>query len=965
MHPPYTVESPFLVRAAGLPASALTDLESPATVAAVHAVLTTDRWLATTGDHLADALHGVIGRLRPVSGDWCQSTKNHSRPLSWADADPQVDAGSGGRVKPGLVGLRRALHGGRRPRAAEWSPAVRGALLPDLLAGIEGWLARLDGRERLVTELAATVARERERTLRALLGTVADRGFRHGVAQSSPALSAELEKWLVRCGGGTDASRPGRQVLTRLARYVSRAAAKTSPYSTFTTVGAGIWTTGTADVPVRFTAGPPPCGLLEFHGVVLHGLELALLRCPELRPALRVRVNPSATLLDGRLQLLGPPPAEAIASVAAVPEVREILRILDDGPCTLAALHTHLHTHATTPTPAPAPAPAPMDHSPGSIGQMVHPRGVDGGRTDGGGVDGGGGMGGGGRVGAFLERLVEVGLLELQLPVDDQCDDRFGALAGWLRVHGGPRWAATAEECAALSGLLRGPTGLDDVAEHGARLRAIRHRVSALRRVAGLPAPSDERIDADLVHEHSVFPAPVAEAGLPAWRAALDDLDAIRRWMALHDPALPLRVALGVYVGETFGAGASVPFVRFHRALLGTLAGTAGTGGTGGTGGTAGSEAAADLRAQLRPQPATVDSQLGELRELDLLRGKAIDELLGGRLDPDGVLRVAPGVLADAAAGLPAAVRPAESVAWYLQRGGADRVVLNQAISGHGRGRGRWLHLIARAGGTVPMLPAGLPASGAGNDGGDAGRRVVADSSGTFGHPLNLRTPLVSHALDYPFTVVDGDRRPRIALRDLVVTHDPASGLLALRTTGGLAVTPAHTGMMSEYLLPIGLQLLIRGFGITPTLFQPAKLLAVQPLPDQVCATPRIEVGRVTLRRASWSAPADLVPRREPGASDARHLVRLHGWLAEHGIPRRCFVVVNPPVPAGQPWLTAVFTKTRKPLYVDLGSPLQLDVFERLVAGPAQRVLFREPLPALSRADPRVTEFVVETAGAP
>ena len=199
----------------------------------------------------------------------------------------------------------------------------------------------------------------------------------------------------------------------------------------------------------------------------------------------------------------------------------------------------------------------------------------------------------------------------------------------------------------------------------------------------------------------------------------------------------------------------------------------------------------------------------------------------------------------------------------------------------------------------------------------------------------------------------------------LFFQHDTTTGLVTLQTTVGIAVTPAHTGMMSEYLLPLGLQLMIRGFGTAPTLFQPESLLAPQPLPDQVRSAPRIETGLVTLRRASWSVPPELVPRRQPGDSDARHLLRLHGWLAEHGIPDRCFVKVS--APAGPNWLASAFTKARKPLYVDLASPLQLAVFERMLAAPAEHVVFREALPQLVEAvdpdpaDPRVTEFIIET----
>jgi hypothetical protein len=82
------VESPFIVRIAGLPASALTGLSSPRLLASIWEVLMLDDWLPAEGAALADELHGVIGAL--------------DRP----------------ELRPGLVGLRRSLFRARAPRAA-------------------------------------------------------------------------------------------------------------------------------------------------------------------------------------------------------------------------------------------------------------------------------------------------------------------------------------------------------------------------------------------------------------------------------------------------------------------------------------------------------------------------------------------------------------------------------------------------------------------------------------------------------------------------------------------------------------------------------------------------------------------------------------------------------------------------------------------------------------------------------
>lgn len=969
-------QSPFVVRVAGLPVSALTGLSSAPLRAALGAVVAADRWLAAEGESLADALRPVIG----------------------APADPAL--------KPHLVGLRRSLFRGRAPRGPEWSQPVRDGLPADLGRRIERWIQRYGERARQTAALPDILAEETRRTRRSLLGTVADAEFRHGLAQSSPTLSAELEKWLAHRDG-----EPARRVLVRLARYVSRAAAKTSPNTTFTTIGAGLWTAGDTAPPLALTPLPSRRGLVELRGTVFTEVATALSAHPALRPALLVRANPSLTRLGDRLIVLGGRPAEDIASVGAVPEVTRCLAALGGGRQPLDQLHARLA--------GGAPAP---------------------------------------KVAAFVDRLIELGVIELHVPVDDQCEDKFGALARWLREVGGdavatdragvaggsglgagwaeaggglaaesaeadgshaandgpadtddhaaaeraevadgqaateqaevirgllardrpaatgshaapgpppalpgradpdPDPAAVAAASARLSQLLSPPTGLADVDGHRVRLRRIRAAVGELRTAAGLAADPAE--GAALTHEYAVFGRPVATAGLRAWEPALAGLDQVRRWMAPHDSSLPLRLALGSYWAGRFDAGARVPFLVFYQTLLGDLRrhrdGSALT----------------DLRAQLTPGTSSAAQwRLPVLKELAGLRQESLDALRHAVPDRDEVVRVDPARLGEWAAGLPGYVRPTDAVAWFVQSDGR-RLVLNSAMGGHGRGLGRPLYLIARGnGGRLPadLAPYSLPdpPEAAGTDHRPAA--VTADSSGDFGQTLNLRLPGRGHELDYPFTVHPGGRRPRIALRELVVESDPATGLLRLRRAGDdVIVTPAHTGMLVDSGLPPALQLLTRGLGANPGwLLRPDDLFHRVPGGTEVAFAPRIEAGPVVLRRATWTVPAALLPRRGRGEPDATLLLRLHRWLAEYGIPDRCFLRTN--TPAGAHWTDPAFAKARKPLYLDFASPWLVALFEKLTAAATEEVAFSEPLPAVGTGggpaddERRVTELVVET----
>lgn len=801
MTEPYGLPSPCVVRVAGLPVGVLAALRFDKTTALVDELLERDAWLAGEGQALGELLYAAIGTATGF--------------------------------KPHLVGLRRSVHSGRKPKPREWSDAVAGALPQDVAARVRRWVAALTDRAARAEALPGVLADETVDKTGVLRTVAAGERFRHGLAYSSPDLCDELDRWL---GGG----RPDRQLLHRLARYVSRAATKTSPYSTFTATGAAEWTPGRHGF-VAFRTGVPDHGLLDLPGAVLPGLERALVRRAELRGSLTVRRNPSIVDSAGRLFLLGPPPREPVLALTVTGELRGCLDALDE--------------HSTVDSL--------RDRLTGGADDLVP------------------------RVTAYLDRLIEIGVLEARIPVPDQSPDPLGVLAGWLESAGGPAFAPLAGACRALHATVDPPTRPDDVTTHRERLGAVRHRIVDAGRLAGL----DWSGYADApVHENSVYAGTVAELPVDRWRPALDDLAALRPWLGAQDPGLPLRRALARYARQRFGPGATVPLLLFHHAL--------------------------------RDDPAA-----GDLRRLRVpSTGEPPDAV------PDGVTCF---------------VQP-----WL--DGDEVRLVLNAAFAGPGRGRSRWLRLASRAAGADLAPPVPDPP-----DGGP----VVAEVSGTFGMPFNVRYPSAPYEIDYPYTVSDRPAERRIPVGDLVVVPDPDTEVLRLHAAGlRRQVLPVHTGLQTELLLPPLCQLLVRGFGPAPLLAHTLQPVSYRGL-DRVVARPREDRGRVTVARAAWFAPHPLVPLRTKGESDAGYLLRLRGWLRAHGIPERFFVQAMHPADAG------TMTKARKPLYVDTANWFLCAVFERLLRRPADLVVFREALPAPEHAvpfaagDARVTEVLVELTG--
>jgi hypothetical protein len=223
-----------------------------------------------------------------------------------------------------------------------------------------------------------------------------------------------------------------------------------------------------------------------------------------------------------------------------------------------------------------------------------------------------------------------------------------------------------------------------------------------------------------------------------------------------------------------------------------------------------------------------------------------------------------------------------------------------------------------------------------------------------------MRLPAAPYEIDYPFTVSDRPAGQRLPLRDLSVVHDPGTGSVSLVAAGRRSpVTAQHLGMMADVLLPPAARLLVRAFGSGNPVFAGLPMFTARPEPAAagVRRLPRVEVGRVVVRRAQWIAPAGQVPARGKGESDAGYLVRLAGWLLAHDIPERCFVRADA---ASTP------TRTGNPVYVDFANWYLVRAFERMVMGGPATVTFEEALPGPQDAlgpdggDARTTEFVIE-----
>ncbi|MGW9440043.1 lantibiotic dehydratase [Streptomyces sp. NPDC055607] len=871
-------ETPLFVRLAGLPVSSLEDVRSVRSLALAREILDEEDRLAADGAALCDALHDVIGSL----------------------ADPTL--------RSALVGLRRAVHNRRRPGTGE-SRAVA-ALPPRTAAGLERWqaaLADLTARRACLSEvLDAELLHSRA----ALLRAARHPHLRRALSATRPELLLRLDPWL---RGGRP---PSERTLTSLARYVARAAAKTSPLSTFTFSSAASWST--SGPAVTLTPSAPATTRVEVHPSKVMAVARALARRPEFAARVRLRVNPSARTDGMTLTYLASPPDGSLRGLVPPPGILQGLEALRA-----------------------------LARAQGSFSRDEALASLTASRAT-----------GAGRAERLLDRLVDVGVVEAALPVPDQTDDLLGSLveltAGVPASDGAGEAVRHLTRVHADLGKWASST---DPAERHDLAGSMEAGLTRAARACGA-GPEELPLTGHPAFETAVHTEPAAACSTGAWARVLDDLDVLRRLLGVFDPGLPFRLGVTAYARERFGTGVRVPFLALYGAYYGDLAD--------------GSQGVPDGGESLTPgtleglrgfRPVTSAFELMERAPCPRLR--ALPELwrqASALLVPDGADHPARRVDSAEVLALverwPAFVRPPGSVSVYGQpylRDGRLRFAVNQVNGGHGRGSGRLNRLIGHTPEAAPSSP-GV---------------VRAEIENTLGTSLNLRRRSTAHAIDYPSLVSERPPDRLVPLGELLVdTGTGDEGLRLYWPRRNSTVEPVHTATMSEMLLPPPLRMLVDVFGAPATPLHSTwrwiREIDTSELPDGVRHTPRTELGDLTVQRAYWTAPARGVPRQETGEEPAAFLLRLVRWTRDNGIPDRSFVRL---LDVSDPATTSrlMLTKSRKPMYLDTANRFLVRAFlqelQRAGDGPVL-VFFQEALPdpreAFGAPRPVVSEFLVE-----
>lgn len=848
----YPVDPLFGVRVATVPVAYMDDMRWSRTWTLVDEALALTSRLAREGGELAEALHGVIGADLPAG------------------------------VKPALVGLRRDLFAGRVPRDRTWSPTLADALPIPLAARVSAWMRDHSELRDLREGISGSLERESAEKLSVLREAVSTPQFREALQQSSLPLSYRLDQWLASERG----TPPSRKVQQRLAKYVARAAMKTSPFATFMASGLGRWN---AQAEGRCANELEVVPVWEVERSVAHMVWHGIAQRAEFRANTRLWVNPVTSSNGGTVWFLGPWPREPINSVGETPAIRALLETLRARPgMTWASVRALL------------------------VGEAALPEDLV-------------------RGDEALAALVAGGLLQQRTPFSDQSANPLPDLIDWLVEHGVARTEGHAAMVAALSAV-SDMTGRSTTVPDRPRGRPAGDTQTWADAIAGGLGLQPGRLTSrNLLVQSAVLPA--AEVSLPAgpFRRMRHSLDAVRRLTAVFEPGLPVKIAATDFFLTEYGADAAVAFLDFYRHIHTSDVGPSAT-------------ALRVLKALLQGSSGAVrsdDGRTGEnvlpkLPALRRLRRETWTSLASAQAKAGGEGEIPPSLVDEITRTWPAWIRAADVVSCYGQLAGRARdpqLVVNSLHSGPRRGIGRIQHLL----GTAADNPA------------TAHRSELAEFRTDSRTSLNLR-PATVRTLDYSHSSGDGGTGTEgLSPADLLVTYDPDRELVVLRDTDGKIVRPLHLGLVSEAHLPRAQSFLVRAFGSAPTLLSQAWLQrGGLRLPEKSAVThlPRITIGSVVIARAVWRARACDFPVFGRGDDNGGYLLRVTDWLDSHGVPRRFFArIVDPD--GGK---NGVREKGRKPLYVDVTNWFLLQDLIHCVKHVGTLLVLEEVLPATDQA---------------
>ncbi|WP_158252766.1 lantibiotic dehydratase [Cryobacterium sp. N21] len=751
-----------------------------------------------------------------IASNTVDTAREHARTVLF---DAVGDARASPALSKSLIRLRRTVR----------DLKVAGAyVVPDQFPRrhlVESAMNSLDATlvttERLRLALGSAFADEERRHLHTNVGLASDPHVLHGLLTAAPSLE------LVLARRALDGRPLEKKIAMRLATFLARVAAKTSPYSTFTRTAQGSLTTKPKGSDVQLK---PTVPVLQLDGRLWTLILEDIRHNAAFEPHLFIRVNPSANETQHGIEFVGSTPRESILRMPSSGLLRTMLNIPS------------------------------KPQSVGGWAQTLEEHGV--GRTDA--LD-------------MVRSLLQAGFLQSNVPVSDNALRPLTALNDWLSTldrvvtqalsygHVLEQLQNDLEECSL--------TIFDQTAQRERITRAIRSASTILALVA--PPDLAHSISVDVIHESAVVLDADWSVSTDGWGDALPELDVARSWLSQFDPKLPGRLAVEDFAASFMAPGERTSLLEFYRAISTALQ-------------TPESPRTAPLKkyfSRIPRQPVVGDAaDPPRLRQLAALRAdsfRLVDQFTFG-----GHSVIPPAEVTKVFASWPRWLGIPESAACYVQPiariNAPCLLAINVIHGGNGRGRARTNFMLRSVDAEFPVLSQSRQTNArqaeySGTHGSSLNVRGSTteweiDYPFTYSaRPLAERIPISALAVERPSS---GDGLVLIDDRFDSVVVPAHVGMLADYQLPPLARFLERV-FANTYLLHPSAPPFASNFRLDEI--------------EETVVVPRIQVGRVVIQRQRWIVPAPLFPAQDASESRPVFWYRLREWFASSAIPERSF----------------------------------------------------------------------------
>jgi hypothetical protein len=227
----------------------------------------------------------------------------------------------------------------------------------------------------------------------------------------------------------------------------------------------------------------------------------------------------------------------------------------------------------------------------------------------------------------------------------------------------------------------------------------------------------------------------------------------------------------------------------------------------------------------------------------------------------------------------------------------------------------------------------------------------------TSGSMVNLRVPQTARVLEMPGERVDLPEERRVRLSELRVHADLATESFWLTDGRGRRLLAVHMSSLNNVFLPVIIRLL--------SLFGPFETRQVFPrspltVLGETAFSERLVCGRLIIRRKRWEIALRHLPDGMLSASGADAFESVQRWRRAAGLPAHVFLFEQ--MHRGENKV-----QSYKPQYIDFSSPSLVSLFLSIARKSAEVLFFDEPLPHFSEfpldnsGDPRAFELQIDS----